>query len=99
MIELANMYAHLSALGKPGVLNPILEITTSDGSVLYKKPDEKQPQFIPSGVAYLMRKMLSEAENMPSSWLSNFIFKGIKFANKTGTTNVTLKNKQKLPRD
>lgn len=99
MIELANMYAHLSALGKPWVINPILEITTSDGSVLYKKTDEKQPQFIPSGVAYLMWKILAEKENMPAAWLANFDFRGIKFANKTGTTNVTLKNKRKLPRD
>jgi penicillin-binding protein 1A len=99
MIELVNLYSHLSALGKPGILNPILEITASDGSVLYKKTEEKQPQFIPSGVAYLMWKILAEKENMPSSWLANFDFRGIKFANKTGTTNVTLKNKKKLPRD
>jgi hypothetical protein len=48
MFELAIMYSHLSAEGKPGEIDPILEIRRPDGSLLYKKSDARPKQVIPS---------------------------------------------------
>jgi len=48
MLDLANMYAHLSAQGKPGSIDPITEIRTKDGTIIYKKDIEQQTQVIPS---------------------------------------------------
>ena len=48
MLELANMYAHLSAQGRPAVIDPILEIRAKDGTIIYKKITEQQEQVIPS---------------------------------------------------
>jgi len=45
MIELANAYAHL-ATPKPGEINPILEIRTSDGSLLYEKEEKYQEEVL-----------------------------------------------------
>lgn len=98
MFELATMYAHLSATGKPGELDPILEIRRPDGSLLYKKSDSRPKQVIPSGIAYLLRKVLSDPANLPSDWARKFTFPGIKFAHKTGTSNRRSGDKI-LPRD
>lgn len=43
MMELAQAYAHLSTLGKPAYMNPILKITGPNGEILY----EKKPTFMP----------------------------------------------------
>ena len=49
MIELAAAYMHLSN-PTPGEINPILEIRTSDGSLIYEKEVKKQEEVIPAGV-------------------------------------------------
>lgn len=54
---------------------------------------------MPRGVTYLLRRILSDNANMPADRVSTFTAPGrIKFATKTGTTNV-VKGKEKLPRD
>lgn len=47
MIELANAYMHLSAMGRPAKINPILEIRGSDGQIIYQKQPQQQAQVIP----------------------------------------------------
>ena len=99
MLEMANAYAHLSAMGKPAKIDPVLEVRGSDGSILYKKEVELQEQTIPAGVSYLLWKTLSDKENFPEEWRANFTAPGnIPFATKSGTTNV-VKGEEKLPRD
>lgn len=98
MFDLAKMYAHLSAEGKPGEIDPILEVRWPDGSLLYKKSDARPKQVIPSWVAYLIRKILSDPANLPADWARKFSFPGIKFAHKTGTSNRRSGDKV-LPRD
>jgi len=61
MIEMANAYSHLST-DTPGIINPILEIRSRDGSLLYQRTgDNKQPEVIKPGVRYLMWKILSSS--------------------------------------
>ena len=88
MLELANAYAHLSAMGKPAEFNPILEVRDANGSILYKKQVKIQEQVIPAGVAYLIWDILSNKTNFPGSRVSTFSYPGISFATKSGTTNV-----------
>ena len=47
MLELAAAYAHLTT-GTPAQLDPILEITSADGSILYKKEVQEREEIIPS---------------------------------------------------
>lgn len=98
MFELAIMYSHLSAEGKPGEIDPILEIRRPDGSLLYKKSDARPKQVIPSWIAYLLWKILSDPANLPGDWAKKFSFPGVKFAHKTGTSN-RRSGDQILPRD
>jgi len=63
MLEEANAYMHLSNPTGPAVIDPILEIRSRDGSLVYQKTVQKQPQVIPAGVAYLIRKILSDPAN------------------------------------
>lgn len=97
-IELANMYSHLSASGKPGELDPILEIRAADGTLIYKKQNARQKQVIPSWISYLLWKILSDPANLPSDRARKFSFPGIKFAHKTGTSN-RRSGEKILPRD
>ncbi len=99
MLELANMYAHLSAQGKPGVIDPILEIKAQDGTIIYKRTTEQQTQVIPSWVAYLLWNILSDPKNLPSDWVSRFTFPGIGFAHKTGTSNIRTKDGKRMAKD
>jgi len=46
MLDMANAYMHLS-VNAPSKINPILEIRSRDGSLIYKKEDEKQKNIIP----------------------------------------------------
>jgi membrane peptidoglycan carboxypeptidase len=78
MLELANAYMHLSAAGKPAEINPISEIRTTNGSIIYQKEVKKQRQVIPSGVASLIWSMLSTPSNMPGGWVSNFSLRGFR---------------------
>lgn len=98
MIELAEAYTHFSAQWKPATINPILEIRTSEGALVYEKQVELKEQVIPSGVASLVWEMLSNKQNYPSWRVNTFTFPWITTANKSGTTNVVRWN-QKLPRD
>lgn len=90
MLEMANAYAHLSAFGSPAVINPILEIRTADGSLLYKKQVEQQEQLIPAGVANIISSILSDKGNMPTGWVSNFTLAGLTYAIKSGTSDVKI---------
>lgn len=98
MIELAEAYTHFSAQWKPATINPILEIKTAQGALVYEKQVELKEQVIPSGVASLIREMLSNKQNFPAWWVNTFTFPWITTANKSGTTNVVKWN-QKFPRD
>lgn len=98
MIQMVKAYTHLSAWGKPALLNPILEITNPSGDILYKKKVEKAKEIIPPWVAYLLWNILSNLDNMPASWRQTFNFPAVKFATKSGTTNGVYGDK-KLPRD
>ena len=98
MFELATAYSHLSAQGKPAVINPILEIRSADGSLLYSKQEAFQEEAVPAGVAYLLWQILSDKSNFPTDWVGTFTYPTIRFATKSGTTNV-VKRGVKLPRD
>lgn len=98
MMEMANAYTHLSAMWKPAVINPILEVRWADGAILYQKEIELQEQVIPGWVAYLLRRILSNKENFPESWRANFTIPGVQIATKSGTTNI-VQWENKLPRD
>jgi membrane carboxypeptidase/penicillin-binding protein PbpC len=99
MIDLTNAYMHLSALGKPAKINPILEIRWPDNSLLYKKEVALQEQVIPTGVAYLIWKILSDNSNLPADWVRQFTAPWkLVMATKSGTTNI-VKGEEKLPRD
>ena len=99
MLELATMYAHLSANWRPAEIDPILDIKTADWRIVYKRSIDQVPQVIPSWVAYLIRSILSDPKNLPPEWLKQFTFPGIKFAHKTWTTNVRTKDDKRLPKD
>jgi membrane carboxypeptidase/penicillin-binding protein len=62
MLELADAYAQLTTT-TPATINPILEITASDGSLLYHKEVQEKEDLIPAGIKYLMRKILSDPNN------------------------------------
>jgi len=47
MLELAAAYSHLTTEA-PAQLNPILEVTSADGSILYQKEVVKKEDLIPS---------------------------------------------------
>lgn len=103
MLELANAYMHLSSWGEPAVINPILEIRTSDGSIVYQKQTEKQRRVIPAGIASLIRSILSDRSNSPPGWTSFLSVSGITNAIKSGTSDVKVKqpdwSTKILPRD
>ncbi len=98
MLELANAYAHLSAMWKPAKIDPVLEVRWADWSILYKKEPELQKQIIPSWVSYLIWNILSNKQNFPESRRKQFTFPWIDFATKSGTTNV-VRWDEKFPRD
>jgi len=88
MIEMANAYMHLSATGKPAVINPILEIRSSDGAIIYQKEIEKQKEVIKPGIAYLIRKILSDKANMPPGWVKYYSVNGLQLWIKSWTSNM-----------
>ena len=87
MIELASAYMHLST-PQPWVIDPILEIRSKDGALIYQKWNKKQEQIIPSGVWYVMWTILSEPANMPEWWRAAYTVKWLKLWIKTGTSNM-----------
>ncbi|MDD3262396.1 MAG: penicillin-binding protein [Candidatus Absconditabacteria bacterium] len=97
MLNLANAYAHLST-NQPAEINPILEIRSRDGSLIYKKEDKKQKEVIPGGIRYLLWNILSEPSNRLAGWVSRFNVQGLSLALKTGTSNVKT-DRGNRPRD
>jgi membrane carboxypeptidase/penicillin-binding protein len=62
MLELANAYTNLST-PTPAEINPILEIRSRDGSLIYQKEVVKKPNIIKPGIGYLIWKVLSDTAN------------------------------------
>ncbi|NOZ45012.1 MAG: hypothetical protein GXP45_07930 [bacterium] len=83
MQELVQSYMHLSAKGKPAEINPILEITTKDGGIVYEKEVKKTKEIIPPGIAYILRSILSNKGNMPPSRVSKYSVAGLNLAIKS----------------
>ena len=97
MLEMAEAYSNLST-ETPAKLNPILEIKSSSGEILYKKEVEKKENIIKPGVLTLMWKILADPSNRIGSWATKFNVKGLTYALKTGTSNVKT-DKGSRPRD
>ena len=87
MLELANAYSHLSRLGEPAEIYPILQITGPDGEIIYKKEPKQQEQIIPAWAAYLTRDILSTYENMPPARVWLFAVRWLNLAIKSGTSD------------
>ncbi|MCX6823160.1 MAG: transglycosylase domain-containing protein [candidate division SR1 bacterium] len=98
MMEMANAYSHLST-DTPGIINPILEIRSRDGSLLYERTGEnKQAEVIKPGVRYLMWKILSSSADRIIGWETKFNVAGLTFGLKTGTSDAKTP-KGNRPRD
>jgi len=83
MLDFANAYAHLST-ATPAVINPILEIRSRDGSILYEKTGQNlQQAVIKPGIISLIRKILSDTANGIPGWENKFSVAGLKIALKT----------------
>ena len=97
LLEFAGAYSYLTT-ETPAELNPILEITSADGSVLYKKEVVEKEDLIPAWVRYLIWKILSDPNNRLAGWVSKFNVSGLAYALKTGTSNMKTE-KWNRPRD
>ena len=87
MLEFANAYSHLTT-STPAVINPILEVRSRDGSILYQKTGEKlQDEVIKPGIISLIRKILADPANRIPGWETKFNVSGLKYALKTWTSN------------
>ncbi len=87
MLDFANAYTHLTT-STPAVINPILEVRSRDGSILYQKTWENlQPAVIKPGIISLMWKILSDTANRIPGWETKFNVPGLKYALKTWTSN------------
>jgi hypothetical protein len=63
MLEFANAYSHLTT-PTPAVINPILEIRSRDGSILYQKTGQKlQDEVIKPGIISLIWRILADTAN------------------------------------
>ncbi len=83
MLEFANAYSHLTT-STPAVINPILEVRSRDGSILYQKTGEKlQDEVIKPGIISLIRKILADPANRIPGWETKFNVSGLKYALKT----------------
>ena len=97
MLDLTNAYMNLSNT-KPSEINPILEIRSRDGSLIYQKQPKQETEVIKPGIAYLIWKILSEPTNRLPGWISKFNVPGLSLAIKSGTSNVKT-DKGNRPRD
>ena len=98
MLQLANAYAHLST-DTPGVINPILEVRSRDGSLLYEKTwSVSQTEVINPAIRSLVRKILSDSTVRIIGWETKFNVGGLTFGLKTGTSDVKTP-KWNRPRD
>ncbi|MBP5784692.1 MAG: hypothetical protein J6W16_03800 [Methanobrevibacter sp.] len=82
MLELASAYSYLTT-ETPAEINPILEITNHDGSVLYQKKVVEKEEKIPVGVKYLIWNILSDVNNRIVGWVNKFNVSGLTYALKT----------------
>lgn len=97
MLQLAKAYTYLSAV-TPAEINPILEIRSRDGSLIYQKEVVQKEKIIEPGISYLIWKILSDPGNRLAGWVSKFNVKGLSLALKTGTSNAKT-DKGNRPRD
>ncbi len=97
MLDMANAYMHLS-VNAPSKINPILEIRSRDGSLIYKKEDEKQKNIIPGWVRSLLWNILSEPANRLAARVTRFNVQWLTLWVKTGTSNVKT-DRWNRPRD
>jgi len=97
LLEFANAYRYLTT-ETPAKINPILEITSADGSVLYEKEVEETEDIIPAWVRYLIWKILSDPNNRLAGWVNKFNVSGLTYALKTWTSNMKTE-KWNRPRD
>ncbi len=97
LLEFAEAYSYLTT-ETPAELNPILEITSADGSVLYKKEVKEKEDLIPAWVKYLIWKILSDPNNRLAGWVNKFNVSWLAYALKTGTSNMKTE-KWNRPRD
>ena len=97
LLEFANAYSYLTS-ETPAEIDPILEITSADGSVLYKKEVVEKEDLIPAWVRYLIWKILSEPGNRLAWWVNKFNVSGLTYALKTWTSNMKTE-KWNRPRD
>ena len=97
LLEFASAYSYLTT-ETPAELDPILEITSADGSVLYKKEVVEKEDKIPAWVKYLIWKILSDPNNRLAGWVSKFNVSWLTYALKTGTSNMKTE-KWNRPRD
>ena len=87
MLDFADAYTHLTT-PTPAVINPILEIRSRDGSILYQKTGQNlQPEVIKPGIISLVWKILSDTANRIPGWENKFTVSGLKYALKTWTSN------------
>jgi len=64
MLDFASAYSHLTTTTAPAIINPILEIRSRDGSILYQKTGTNlQKQIIKPGIVSLIWKILSDTAN------------------------------------
>lgn len=82
MLELANAYSHLTR-EEPAVIDPILEIRTSDGKILYEKETKFQEKTIDAGVISLLWKILATPSNRLAGWVGKFNVAGFNYALKS----------------
>jgi len=97
MMQLANAYMHLSNT-KPAFIDPILEIRSRDGSLIYQREVKQQEEVIKPWVSYLMWKILSEPTNRLPWWISKFNVAWLSLAIKSWTSNAKT-DKGNRPRD
>ncbi len=97
LLEFANAYRYLTT-DTPAEINPILEITSADGSVLYKKEVVQNEDIIPAWVRYLIWKILSDPNNRLAGWVNKFNVSWLTYALKTWTSNMKT-DKWNRPRD
>ena len=99
LLELADAYSYLTT-ETPAELNPILEITSADGSITYEKKvvEKEDEDKIPAWIRYLIRKILSDPQNRLSGWVNKFNVPWLTYALKTWTSNMKTE-KWNRPRD
>ena len=97
LLEFAWAYSYLTT-ETPAEINPILEITSADWSVLYKKEVKEKEDIIPAWVKYLIWKILSDPNNRLAGWVNKFNVSWLTYALKTWTSNMKTA-KWNRPRD